>query len=72
MTLQSYIMLPNSVYLYLKLFKLQMIPHSMHSSPLNSLATVISLIINHVDKNLIPEKLTGNSAFRILFQSKAA
>lgn len=68
-------MLPNSVYLFLKLFELltlNMIPHSMYSSTLNSFGTAISLIMKYVDKNLIPEKLTRNSAFRTLFKSKAA
>lgn len=49
MTLQNYIMFPNSVYLYLKLFKLlavKIIPHSLYSSTLNSFGIAISFIKN--------------------------
>lgn len=47
MTLQSHIMFPNSVYLYLKLLRLlalKIIPHSLYSSTLNSFGIAISFL----------------------------
>lgn len=64
MALQNCMMFLNSIDLHLKLFKLlvlKIIPQCLYSRTLHSFDTMISLTQNQVDKNLIPEKLKGNS-----------